>query len=76
MKTDRGKIIHRQLISGPLFQSEKRNRSETVPAVSAEITPKNRPERTGWQVREVGRDPTRHCERQATNQPKQEANRD
>ena len=42
VKTDTRKIIHRKLLSGPLFQSEKRNRRETVPAVSAEITPWNR----------------------------------
>ena len=42
VKTDTGKIIHRKLISVSLFQSDKRNGRETVPAVSAEITPKNR----------------------------------
>ena len=36
-----GKVIHRKLISGPLFESDKRHRRETVTAVSAEITPKN-----------------------------------
>ena len=33
-------------------------------------------ERTGWQVREVGRDPTRYLERQAPNDSKRKANRD
>ena len=42
VKTDTGKIIHRKPILGPLFQSEKRHRRETVPTVSAEITPKSR----------------------------------
>ena len=42
VKTDTGKIIHRKFISGPLFESEKRHRRESAPAVSAEITPKNR----------------------------------
>ena len=31
VKTDTGKIIHRKLIAGPLFQSEKRHRRQTVP---------------------------------------------
>ena len=42
VKTDTGKIIHRKIVSDPLFQSEKRHRRESAPAVSAEITPKNR----------------------------------
>ena len=42
VKADTGKINHRKFISGPLFQSEKRHRRESAPAVSAEITPKNR----------------------------------
>ena len=42
VKTDTGKIIHRKFISDPLFQSEKSHRRESAPAVSAEITPKNR----------------------------------
>ena len=42
VKTDTAKIIHRKFISSPLFQSEKRHRRESAPAVSAEITPKNR----------------------------------
>ena len=42
VKTDTGKVIHQNIISGPLFQSEKRHRIETVTAVSAGATPKNR----------------------------------
>ena len=42
VKTDTGRIIHRKLISGPLFQSEKRHRRESAPTVFAEIPPKNR----------------------------------
>ena len=42
VKTDTGRIIHRKLISGPLFQSEKRHRRSSAPTVSAKITPKNR----------------------------------
>ena len=42
VKTDTGKILHRKFISGPIFQSEKRHRRESAPAVSAEITSKNR----------------------------------
>ena len=42
VRTDTGKIIHRKFISDLLFQSEKRHRRESAPAVSAEITPKNR----------------------------------
>ena len=41
VKTDTGNVIHRKLISGPLFQNNKRHRKETLPAVSAKITPKN-----------------------------------
>ena len=40
-KTDTGIFKHRKLISGPVFQSEKRHRKQTVPRVSAEINPKN-----------------------------------
>ena len=42
VKTDTGKVIHRRLISAPLFQGNKRHRRETVTAISAEITPRNR----------------------------------
>ena len=42
VKTDTGKIIHRKFISGPSFQSERRHRRESAPAVPAEITAKNR----------------------------------
>ena len=42
VKTGTGKIIHRNFISDPLFQHEKRHRRESAPAVSAEIMPKNR----------------------------------
>ena len=41
VKTNTGKIIHRKFISGPLFQTEKKNRKDAA-LVNAEITPKNR----------------------------------
>ena len=41
VKTDTGKIIHRKFISGPLFQTEKKNLKDTA-LTNAEITPKNR----------------------------------
>ena len=41
VKTDTGKIIHRKFISGPLFQTEKKNVRDTA-LTNAEITPKNR----------------------------------
>ena len=41
VKTDTGKTIHRKIISGPLFQNERRHRRESAPIVSAKITPKN-----------------------------------
>ena len=41
VKTDTGQILNRKLVSGPLFQSEKRHRRETVPTISAEISAKN-----------------------------------
>ena len=41
VKTDTGKIIHRKFISGPLFQTEKKNLRDTALTI-AEITPKNR----------------------------------
>ena len=40
VRTDTGKIIHRTLFSGPLFQSEKRHRGKTD--ISAEMTSNNR----------------------------------
>ena len=40
VKTTKGKIIHREFISGPLFQTEKKNRRDTA-ITNAEITPKN-----------------------------------
>ena len=41
VKTNTGKIIHRNFISRPLFQTEKKSRNDTA-LVNAEITPKNR----------------------------------
>ena len=41
VKTDTGKIIHRKFISGPLFQTKKKNLRDTA-ITNAEITPKNR----------------------------------
>ena len=41
VNTDTGKIIHRKFISGPLFQTEKKNLRDTA-LTNAEITPKNR----------------------------------
>ena len=41
VKTNTGKIIHRKFISGPLFQTEKKNRKDTA-IKNAERTPKNR----------------------------------
>ena len=41
VKTNTGKIIHQKFISGPLFQTKKKNRKDTA-ITNAEITPKNR----------------------------------
>ena len=41
VKTETGKIIHQKFISGPLFQTEKKNRENTA-LTNVEITPKNR----------------------------------
>ena len=41
VKTDTGKILHRKLISGPLFQTEERSRKEKA-ITRGEIAPKNR----------------------------------
>ena len=41
IETDTGKIIHRNVISGPLFQTEKKSRKDTA-LTNAEITPENR----------------------------------
>ena len=41
VKTDTGRTIHRKFISGPLFQTEKKNPKDTA-LTNAEITPKNR----------------------------------
>ena len=41
VKTDTGKLLHRNFISRPLFQTEKRSRKETETS-SGETTPKNR----------------------------------
>ena len=41
MKTDTGKIINRKLISGPLFQIERRAKKEPTINASSEINPKH-----------------------------------
>ena len=41
VKTNTGKIIHRKFISGPLLQTEKKNRKDTA-ITNAETTRKNR----------------------------------
>ena len=41
VKTNTGKLIHRKFISGPLFQTEKKNRRDTA-ITNAEITPEIR----------------------------------
>ena len=40
VKTGTGKIKHRKFISGPVFQTEKKNRKDTT-LTNAEITPEN-----------------------------------
>ena len=42
MKTDTGKIIERNIISGPLFQTERRMKKEPKVKTKGEINPKNR----------------------------------
>ena len=41
VKTNTGKIVHRNFISGPLLQTEKKNRRDTA-ITNVEIKPKNR----------------------------------
>ena len=42
VKRDTGNVITRKLISGPLFQTEKKTRRETTLNTNGEINPKNR----------------------------------
>ena len=42
VKTDTGKVINRIVISGPLFQAEKKTRRESTINANGEINPKNR----------------------------------